>query len=192
MLDIAGKPLNDSYHFGQTLINDEGRPYQQGVNNVTGFTARARGRPVRVLRLRGIPARAVRAAVYRSCSAPVIAEVDLNPLQPANPVRHHQPLPAARHLRRDEVCRLGLVGRQAEPVVGTGRGWRAADEQQCHPALDGQHQQPLAHLHSRCIEGTGPYPRRTTSSARSPGITFLPGRTCSARSSVASRCATWS
>src|SRR5271157_5612705 len=41
ILDIAGKPINDSYHFGQTLINDEGRPYQQGVNNITGFTARA-------------------------------------------------------------------------------------------------------------------------------------------------------
>ena len=39
--DISGRPVNDSYHFGQTLINDYGRPYWEGVNNVTGFSASA-------------------------------------------------------------------------------------------------------------------------------------------------------
>ncbi len=29
---IKGRPINDSFHFGQTLINDYGRPYQQGFN----------------------------------------------------------------------------------------------------------------------------------------------------------------
>lgn len=38
---IAGTPLNDSYHFGQTIINNFGRPYWQGFNAVTGFTSRA-------------------------------------------------------------------------------------------------------------------------------------------------------
>jgi hypothetical protein len=33
---IAGTPLRDSYHLGQTIINDYGRPYQEGFNNVTG------------------------------------------------------------------------------------------------------------------------------------------------------------
>jgi hypothetical protein len=37
--EIAGKPLTDSYDFGQTIINDYGRPYQQGFNNVTGASA---------------------------------------------------------------------------------------------------------------------------------------------------------
>ena len=41
VMDIAGTPVNDSYHFGQTLINDYGRPYWQGCNNVTGFSASA-------------------------------------------------------------------------------------------------------------------------------------------------------
>ena len=41
VMDIAGTPVNDSYHFGQTLINDYGRPYWQGVNNITGFSASA-------------------------------------------------------------------------------------------------------------------------------------------------------
>ena len=38
---IGGTPLNDSYHFGQTLINDYGRAYQGGFNPLTGFSARA-------------------------------------------------------------------------------------------------------------------------------------------------------
>jgi len=33
---ISGKPLTDNYHFGQTLLNDYGRPYQQGFNAVAG------------------------------------------------------------------------------------------------------------------------------------------------------------
>lgn len=38
---IAGTPLNDSYHFGQTIINNYGRPYWQGFNAISGFTSRA-------------------------------------------------------------------------------------------------------------------------------------------------------
>ncbi len=38
---IAGAPLNDSFHFGQTLYNDFGRPYQEGLNNQTGLEASA-------------------------------------------------------------------------------------------------------------------------------------------------------
>jgi len=33
---IAGTPLRDSNHFGQTFANDFGRPYGQGFNNITG------------------------------------------------------------------------------------------------------------------------------------------------------------
>lgn len=39
LMGIHGTPLRDSYHIGQTLINDYGRPYQQGFNNETGFTS---------------------------------------------------------------------------------------------------------------------------------------------------------
>jgi hypothetical protein len=38
---ITDTPLNDSFHLGQTLVNDYGRPYQSGFNNYTGFSARA-------------------------------------------------------------------------------------------------------------------------------------------------------
>ncbi|AXC15283.1 Capsule assembly protein [Acidisarcina polymorpha] len=40
-LGIAGTPLRDSFHVGQTIINDYGRPYESGFNNITGFSSRA-------------------------------------------------------------------------------------------------------------------------------------------------------
>ena len=40
-LGISGKPLIDGYNFGQTVINDYGRPVSQGSSLVNGFTAQA-------------------------------------------------------------------------------------------------------------------------------------------------------
>ncbi len=37
-MGISGTSLRDSYHIGQTIVNDYGRPYQRGFNNVTGFS----------------------------------------------------------------------------------------------------------------------------------------------------------
>ena len=34
----TGSPLRDSYHFGQTVTDDYGRPYDNGPNNITGFS----------------------------------------------------------------------------------------------------------------------------------------------------------
>ncbi|MGH9728167.1 MAG: capsule assembly Wzi family protein [Candidatus Acidiferrales bacterium] len=45
LTSISGKPLTDGYHFGQTIINDYGRPYQEGFNNVTGFSGWASDGP---------------------------------------------------------------------------------------------------------------------------------------------------
>jgi Capsule assembly protein Wzi len=33
---ISGTPLSDSFHLGQTIVNDYGRPYSNGFNNYTG------------------------------------------------------------------------------------------------------------------------------------------------------------
>jgi capsule assembly protein Wzi len=38
---ITDTPLRDSFHLGQTIVNDYGRPYQAGFNNYTGFSARS-------------------------------------------------------------------------------------------------------------------------------------------------------
>ena len=43
---ISGTPLHDGLHFGQTVINDYGRPYAEGFNNVTGFTSHAVAGPL--------------------------------------------------------------------------------------------------------------------------------------------------
>jgi hypothetical protein len=43
---ISGTPLRDSYNFGQTIVNDYGRPYWTGFNDVTGITADAELGPV--------------------------------------------------------------------------------------------------------------------------------------------------
>ncbi|QMV19106.1 capsule assembly Wzi family protein [Granulicella sp. 5B5] len=37
-IGIDGQTLRDSYHLGQTIANDYGRPYQSGFNNFTGFS----------------------------------------------------------------------------------------------------------------------------------------------------------
>jgi membrane-associated phospholipid phosphatase len=37
--NISGQPLTDGNYFGQTIINDFGRPYQEGFNSVDGFSA---------------------------------------------------------------------------------------------------------------------------------------------------------
>src|SRR5205085_41280 len=38
---ISGSPLRDGYHFGQTVIDDFGRPYGNGLNSIMGTSARA-------------------------------------------------------------------------------------------------------------------------------------------------------
>ena len=40
VLGITGPPLRDSYHSGQTIVNDYGRPYAEGFNNITGASVR--------------------------------------------------------------------------------------------------------------------------------------------------------
>ena len=38
---ISGTPLNDSFHFGQTTVDDFGRPYGPGWQQIIGFEGRA-------------------------------------------------------------------------------------------------------------------------------------------------------
>jgi hypothetical protein len=45
-MGISGTPLDDGLHFGQTIINDYGRPYGEGFNNVTGLTSYAVAGPL--------------------------------------------------------------------------------------------------------------------------------------------------
>lgn len=81
---IAGPPLNDSYHFGQTIINDYGRPYARGFNNITGFTSRAEAGRF-AFYVRGEYQHAPAAPAYSASVQQVISNVDRTPLQPARP-----------------------------------------------------------------------------------------------------------
>src|SRR6202167_257679 len=40
VLGIAGTPLRDSFHLGQTDVNDFGRPYASGLNTYSGLSTR--------------------------------------------------------------------------------------------------------------------------------------------------------
>ena len=77
---IGGQPLNDSYHFGQTVVNDFGRPYGEGFNAIGGASAYARyGRFSAYLR--GEYQQAPGHADYGAPADQWIARMDSNPLQ---------------------------------------------------------------------------------------------------------------
>lgn len=81
---ISGRPLNDSFHFGQTINNDFGRPYQEGFNQIAGFTARAESGHFAYY-VRGEYQHVPGAPAYPLSVRQLIAQVDLNPVQPAAP-----------------------------------------------------------------------------------------------------------
>jgi membrane-associated phospholipid phosphatase len=82
---ISGTPLRDSYHFGQTLWNDFGRPYDQGANVITGATASAvAGRFF--FYAQGEYQHAPGRGALTDAQRTFIADVDANPVQPASPV----------------------------------------------------------------------------------------------------------
>ena len=82
---IKGRPINDSFHFGQTLINDYGRPYQGGFNALDGFTAWAEGYHFS-LDVRGEYEHAPGRAAYPESVQQLISDVDSTPLLPPQPV----------------------------------------------------------------------------------------------------------
>jgi hypothetical protein len=82
---IKGRPINDSFHFGQTLINDYGRPYQEGFNALDGFTAWGQAYHFS-LQVRGEYQHAPGRAAYPDSVQQLISRVDNTPLLPAEPV----------------------------------------------------------------------------------------------------------
>ena len=46
LMGISGTPLHNGLQFGQTIVNDYGRPYGEGFDNVTGFTSHAVAGPL--------------------------------------------------------------------------------------------------------------------------------------------------
>lgn len=86
VVSISGPPLTDSYHFGQTISYDFGRPFERGTNGQAGGSVRAAAGPLAIY---------VRAEYQHAPSAPApsnavretIAEVDMVPEPPDVPVK---------------------------------------------------------------------------------------------------------
>ncbi len=85
MTEISGQPLNDSYHFGQTIINNSGRPYQQGFNTYDGFSGYGTTGRFTIY-VRGEFQHAPSGPAFPLAAREAIAAADGNPLQPATPV----------------------------------------------------------------------------------------------------------
>jgi hypothetical protein len=83
--EIAGQPLNDGYHFGQTIINNFGRPYEQGINSYDGFSGYATAGPFTVY-VRGEYQYSASAPPYSASVRQLISTLDVNPVQPGNPI----------------------------------------------------------------------------------------------------------
>jgi len=82
---MSGDPVNDSYHLGQTLVNDDGRPYRGGFESYDGF--QARGEYVRfALDVRGEYQHAPGAPAYSEGVEQFFSTVDDIPLSAPTPI----------------------------------------------------------------------------------------------------------
>ncbi|MEO8738021.1 MAG: capsule assembly Wzi family protein [Edaphobacter sp.] len=82
-MGIGGTTLRDSYHLGQTINNDYGRPYQTGFNNITGFsTVNEMGRFS--LYVRGEYQHSPAAVGYSRALATQLSNIDTIPYGPPN------------------------------------------------------------------------------------------------------------
>ena len=84
VVSISGPPLNDSYHFGQTIIDNFGRPFEQGFNTYDGFSGYGAAGPFTIY-VRGEYQHAPSAPGYSLAVRQAIAAVDQNPVQPDVP-----------------------------------------------------------------------------------------------------------
>jgi hypothetical protein len=75
---ISGTPLQDSFHLGQSIINDYGRPYENGLNNYTGASGYASAGRF-LLYVRGEFQGAPSATGYSSALAQTLSSVDVIP-----------------------------------------------------------------------------------------------------------------
>jgi hypothetical protein len=123
---IAGTPLRDSFHLGQTIIDDYGRPYESGFDNYTGMSARAEAGRFS-LYLRGETQHAPSAAGYSPALAAFLAEnIDLTPVGPQDTIPAG-PIDAVNELR---VVEANLSYHVAGHEVSFGKcdHWLAPDQ----------------------------------------------------------------
>jgi len=105
---ISGRPLTDGYHFGQTIVNDFGRPFEQGANYLTGFSSSGSA---------GVLGFYVRGEFEHAPSAPALPQAVVNAIQATDQkplVVSAAPVPAFNQFRLlDSYLMLNLNGWQA-------------------------------------------------------------------------------
>jgi membrane-associated phospholipid phosphatase len=131
---ISGTPLTDGYHFAQTITNDYGRPYGQGFNSISGFTAHAVAGPLSFA-LQGEYQHAPAVPTYSSTVQQAIANSDLTlPFPAGRPAInrfdllnstvavqfHNIQLSAGKHSDWWSMTSAGplLMSDNAEPILG--------------------------------------------------------------------------
>jgi len=83
---ISGKPLTDNQHFGETVLNDYGRPFQEGFNSVAGTSGWTTAGPF-VIYARGEYQSAPSAPSLSPAALSFISNADaLPPNPPAMPI----------------------------------------------------------------------------------------------------------
>jgi Capsule assembly protein Wzi/PAP2 superfamily len=81
--DISGPALDDGFHFGQTLVNDYGRPYASGVSSMAGFSSELTAGPL-AFYVRAEYQQAPASAPYSAAVLQATAQADGRPFM-ANP-----------------------------------------------------------------------------------------------------------
>ena len=129
--EIHGPILNDSFHLGQTIVNDYGRPDQPGFNNLTGFSAEAHGGRFS-LYVRSEYQHAPAAIGYSPAVAAQLAAIDGTPDVPQSTIPA-QNIPAqnnptvveanaSAHLLGHEIS-FGKSDAWLGPGLGASMGW---------------------------------------------------------------------
>ena len=126
---IGGTPLRDSFHLGQTIIDDYGRPYEGGFNNSSGFSARAEAGRFS-LYYRGEVQHAPSATGYSPALAAYLSNtIDLVPFA-TNPIQDtipEGPISAANNVRVMEAnLSYHLLGHEVS--IGKNDHWLGPDK----------------------------------------------------------------
>ena len=132
LMGIGGTPLRDSYHVGQTIVNDYGRPYTSGFNNISGFSTISQyGRFS--LEFRGEYQYSPSANGYTFDQAQTLLVNDQLGVTAYNPTIPFGPIPTANHFRVQEAnAAVLLAGHEVSfgksddwwgPGIGGGMGY---------------------------------------------------------------------
>ena len=118
---ISGSPIQDGLHFGQTIINDYGRPYAEGFNNVTGVSGHAVAGPLSFY---------VRAEYQHAPSIPAISPLAAQTIQGVDGLPTTPPTSPVEAVNRAELLE-GYVGVQLNNwqfTFGRQSLWWGADQ----------------------------------------------------------------